>query len=388
MKRAIGLAALAGLLLSSTALAQQPEKKRLAVGEPRTDWAQSNSCRGWAPNFGSTVAAALSAKVGETGAFRMLSRSQIATILKEHSMSMNGMADPNTAKAVGRFLQADYLMGLEFLCMPDFLQINVKLVDTETAEEVWQKAYEMRDQNKLQVMTKDVAKMMKEFARTGAAPGAAGTGELFQRINAKRFHASCEGLATALKRSVPRVTGKIEEVNVYGETIKVKIAYATDTYPGLKLKVKRGDEELGTVFLKKKGKGSVEAGTTDDMSAFEEGDQVTTEGWEPSIAIGAIEDEEMTDSDFSEKFAERLVEILGQIDGLKIADDAATKKILQRMGPKADKNSLAKLQKAGVDFLLVGRFYGAGGQRRLDFDVLNTFDGKRVLEKFLFETGI
>jgi len=387
MRRFHGLASLAAILalcVTTAAFAQQPEKKRLAIGEPRTDWAQSGSCHGFAPRFGSTVAAALQAKIGETGAFRMLSRSQIASILKEHSLSMNGMGDPNNAKQVGKFLQADYLLNVEFLCLPDYLQINIMLVDTETAEDVFTKGYEMRDQRKLDVMTKDVAKMLKTWAKTGEVPGGS-KASLFQMIDARAFHDSTEKLIAMVRREIPRAAGKITEVNTYGESIKVKLSYGSDVMAGLKLKVKRDEEELGTVFIKKKGRGELEAGTTDDMSAFEEGDLVTTEGWEPMFALArTLEDEEGANEEFAEAFMEKLEEEFPKVEGIQLADSAEVKKVLQRMGPKADKNSLAKLQKAGVDFLLIGRIVGAGDDRQIRFDALNTFDGKRVVEQFVF----
>jgi len=387
MKKIIGLASLAAILVlcvASAASAQPAEKKRLAIGEPRTDWAQSGSCHGYAPNFGSTVAAALQGKIGETGAFRMLSRSQIAAILKEHSISMNGMGDPNNAKQVGKFLQADYLLAVEFLCMVDHLQINIKLVDTETAEEVFTRAYEMRDQRKLEVMTRDVAKTFKTWAKTGEFPGVSKAG-LYQMIDARAFHDSTEKLIALITREIPRASGKITEVNTYGETIKVKLSYGSDVMSGLKLKVKRGDEELGSVYIKKKGRGELEAATPDDMSSFEEGDLVTTEGWEPSIAVAkTLEDEEGTNEEFAEAFVAKLEEEIPKVEGIQLADGADAQKTLQRMGATADKKSLAKLQKAGVDFLLIGRIAGAGDDRQVRFDVLNTYDGKRVVEQFVF----
>ena len=71
---------------------------------------------------------------------------------------------------------------------------------------------------------------------------------------------------------------------------------------------------------------------------------------------------------------------MDEADGVKPAEDSKVQKILMRMGERPHKKDLAKLHKAGVDLLIVGKFLGREGQRKLDFDVLSTYDGKRVIE--------
>ena len=144
----------------------------------------------------------------------------------------------------------------------------------------------------------------------------------------------------------------------------------------------RDDEDIGWLYIKKSKskRGEFEAGTDGEISAFEEGDQVTSEEFEPKVALGYIEDEDMDNEKLVDMFKERLLEVFEELDGVEPASGSKIDKILDRMGKKKSKKYLAKLRKRGVDLLIVGRLSGENGRRRLDFEVLSTLDGKRVIK--------
>ncbi len=356
------------------------DKKVIAIGKPTTDWRSSGACRGYAPTYANSLAKSLRSRIAETGVFRVVSRRQMGKILKEHEMAMTGITDPDRVKELGKLLQADFLMGVDLICHTKTVEMNVSLWDTETGESAWTKVYEMKNLNKTSRALKDVAKLMKKYGKTGSF-GDSTRHELFQIVDSKAFHDSTEYIVDRIRYTIPRARGTVEEINVYGETLKVKISYGGfKPWAGLKLKVTRDDEELGWVFLKKKGRGVIEAGTNDDMSTFEEGDQISSQDFEPKVAIGFIEDVDEGQDEMVGKFKERMYEIMQEAEGVEAAEGKKIEKILQRMGTKTRKKDLAKLHKAGVDLLIVGRFLGENGQRRLDFEVLSTYDGKRVID--------
>jgi hypothetical protein len=308
-------------------------------------------------------------------------------ILKEHEMAMTGLMDPENAKSLGNFTQAELVMSVEFICLGDVIQLNINTYDIETTEPVYSKVYEMRDMRKTSRALRDITKAMKKFAKTGKL--SEGGNNIWQLVDSKAFYDATEYLVARIRHAVPKAYGEIEDVNTYADSVKVNIKYSGyKPWAGLKLKVTRDDEELGWVYLKKKGRGVIEAGTNDDMSSFEEGDRVSSEDFEPVVAFGFIEDVDDGRDDMVDKFKERTYEIFGELDGINPAEGKKVMKILNRMGDKAKKKDLAKLHRAGVDLLIVGRFLGPSGKRRLDFEAISTFDGKRVIEIKRDRTGM
>jgi len=376
MMRKIGLSVLVIVLtLGFAAVVQAGEKKKIVVGDPKTKWARSSACRGYEPTYADTISRSLRTRLVQTGAFRVVSREQLKKVLREHEMSMTGLSDPTTAKMLGGFLQADLVMATEVLCHPNHVEFTVSLIDVETAEIVFSKAYEMRNLKKTRRALKDIAKIMKKYAKTGEI-GDAGKTEAMMLINSKALHDASETIIEVLERSVPNVRATVKDVNVYAETIKVRVRGRG--WAGMKLKVVRDDEEIGWLYLKKKGSGELEAGTTGEMSAFEEGDVGTSEEFNPKVAVGYIEDEDEDNEKMVDMFREGLLKEMSEADRIEPADDRKVEKIIDRMGNKTKKKYLEKLFKKGVDLLITGRFSGEAGNRRIDFEVLSTFDGKRV----------
>ena len=373
--RKIGLSVLVIVLTMGMAAVAQAEKKKIVVGDPKTKWARSSACRGYEPTYADTIARSLRSKIVQTGAYRVVSRDQLKKVLREHEMSMTGLSDPTTAKMLGGFLQADLVMATEVLCHPNHVEFIVSMVDVETAEIVFSKAYEMRNLKKTSKAMKDIVKLLKKYAKTGEF-GDAGKSEAMMMIDSKALHDASETIITILERTVPHVSAKVQDVNVYAETIKVRVRGRG--WAGMKLKVVRDDEEIGWLYLKKKGSGELEAGTTGDMSSFEEGDMASSEDFKPKVAVGYIEDEDEENEKMVDMFRDGLLKEMSEADRIEPVDDGKVEKIITRMGSKTKKKSLEKLFKKGVDLLITGRFSGEAGNRRIDFEVLSTFDGKRV----------
>ncbi len=377
MSGKIGLSFLALVLtLGFSTGALSAEKKKIVVGDPKTTWSSSNACRGFSPSYADSLARSLRSRIVQSGAFRVVSRDQLKKVLREHEMAMTGLSDPSTAKILGQFLQADLVMATEVLCQPNSVEFIVNLVDIETAEIVWSKNYEMKNLKKASRVIKEIAKLLKEYAKTGKISESAGKSGSMMMIDSKALHDASEAIISIVERSVPRATVTVEDVNVYAEKVKVKLR--GQAWPGTRFKVKRDDEEIGWLYLKKKGRGSVEAGTKDEMSSFEEGDVGSSEDFKPKVAIGFIKDEDETNDKMVEMFKQGLVKEMSEADRIEPVDDGKVDKIIDRMGSKIKKKSLAKLFKKGVDLLITGRFSGENGNRRIDFEVLSTFDGKRV----------
>lgn len=369
------LAAIAVIFgLSFNALAD--EKKVIAVGEPSS----LGRCKYYDANLAEAMMVSLRNYINQTGAFKVVSNRQMKAILNEHKLSMVGLVDPEKAKSLGDWLQADYLLSVDFICLPEHIELAVNLTDIEKRENVFTKQYPM-DLRKTRRTLKDLTKLLKRFAKTGETGGDAGDSEIFQLVDSKAFQDATEYIVKRIIYTIPKAYGTIEEVNVYGDELKVNIRYSGfKPWAGLKFKVEHDGEEVGWLFLKKSGRGKLQAGTTGDMSAFEEGDKISSEDFEPVVAIGYIEDVDEGEDRMVDMFKDRMQEIFEQSDGVKPAEGRKIDRILNRMGKRTRKKDLAKLHKAGVDLLLVGRFLGPNKNRRLDFDVISTYNGKRVIE--------
>ncbi len=394
MKRAalLSLLSLLILALASPAMAQEKKKLRIAVGDFFTKGGGENVCRGWPSNYGQTAAASLRSRLAETGAFTVLSREQILKVLKEHEISMTGLGDAENAKATGQFLQADLIVGGDFLCQPNYFEFNVNLIDVEKAEIVWAKVYEMKDVSKMNVTLKNMAKLMADYAKTGSMGKSAGETEDLGMIDTKIMTAASEAVITTIQQALPRVAGVIDDVNVYAEgksPIKVKISSGGNQWwPGFKLQVKNGEDEVGWIVLKKKAGNFVEADADGEaeVSSFEKGLKASSEEYKPKVAIGYIKDMDEANDKLVEFFKEGLIKAMKEAEKFEPVDDNSVEKILDKMGEKTNKKELEKLFKKGVDLLLTGRFVGPKGERRIDFEALSTFDGKAVF-KIRWDSG-
>jgi Curli production assembly/transport component CsgG. len=366
---------------STIVAADKTQKKRIAVGDFKTDGTQGRAGQGHPSNYGDALAASLRTRLVETEAFSVLSREQINKVMREHDMVMGGLADASNAKVLGQFLQADLLMGGDLLCHPTTVEFNVNLIDIETTEIVWAHNYNMKDLSKINRMLKDIAKLVADYAKKGKIGKSAGVTEDLMLIDSKVLHAATQMVIADISRSLPTASAQIEEVNAYGDTIKVKISGAAKkVWPGMRMKVVRDNEDIGLIFLKKIGSGLVEAGTTEDVSSFEEGDQATTEDYKPKVAIGFVSDKDEDNEKLVELFKKNMLKEMSESDKIEPADGEEVENTLDKMGETTNKKELEKLYRKGVDLIITGRFLGGNGDRRIDFEVLSAYDGKRVMK--------
>ena len=111
-----GLIAFYAIIAQPThSLAEPGEKPVIAVGTSKTKWSSSGACRGYAPTYADTLMDSLRSRISQSGAARIVSRAQMAKLLKEHEMGMVGLTDPNRSKQLGKLLQADYLAAIDFI---------------------------------------------------------------------------------------------------------------------------------------------------------------------------------------------------------------------------------------------------------------------------------
>ena len=149
---------------STIVAADKTQKKRIAVGDFKTDGTQGRACQGHPSNYGDALAANLRTRLVETKAFSVLSREQINKVMREHDMVMGGLAD----------------------------------------------------------------------AKKGKIGKSAGVTEDLMLIDSKVLHAATQMVIADISRSLPTASAQIEEVNAYGDTIKVKISGAVKkASPGL-----------------------------------------------------------------------------------------------------------------------------------------------------------
>lgn len=66
--------------------------------------------------------------------FAVLDRANLASILREHKLTATGLVDPENAKKLGQFAGVDALIIGTIVPMNDALQLNAKLITTDTAE--------------------------------------------------------------------------------------------------------------------------------------------------------------------------------------------------------------------------------------------------------------
>jgi hypothetical protein len=71
---------------------------------------------------------------------------------------------------------------------------------------------------------------------------------------------------------------------------------------------------------------------------------------------------------------------MSESDKLEPVSDRDVEDIIDNLGENTDKKELEKLYRKGVDLVITGRFLGGNGDRRIDFEVLSAYDGKRVMK--------
>ncbi len=364
------------LACSLVALAQQPEKIKIVVGDPKTQWSKGKTCHGQPAGYAQTLQRSLRTRLAESGAFIVISRGQLQKLLDEHNLAMSGLSDPVNAKMLGQFLQADLVLSTEVLCHANLAEIGVNLIDVETTKIVWAKSYKMRNLSKINRALDDIVKLIIDHTNTGSTGKPAGDSEKLMMIDSKALRRASTETLKAIERLLAGAEAEIVEVNAYAGIIKLKASGRL--WPGLKLKVVRDDEDIGWIFLKESHGDIITAGTLDEISAFEEGDRASSESFVPNVAIGVIEDLDEENHQLLEMFREDLMQQMRISNYLRPIEDRRINRLLLESGKRLSQKTLAELFTTGVDLIVIGSFMGESGHRSLDFDVIAAQDGRQV----------
>lgn len=70
----------------------------------------------------------------ESRSFRVVDRTHIRSLLKEHKLSSSGLIDPDTARELGRIAGVDTLVNGTVTPLGDSIRLSIKVLDSETAQ--------------------------------------------------------------------------------------------------------------------------------------------------------------------------------------------------------------------------------------------------------------
>lgn len=74
------------------------------------------------------------ALAGDARSFRVVDRTHIRSLLKEHKLSSSGLIDPDTARELGRIAGVDTLLTGTITPLGDSMRLSIKVLDSETAQ--------------------------------------------------------------------------------------------------------------------------------------------------------------------------------------------------------------------------------------------------------------
>ena len=282
----IALVALGALLFASSARAQ--EKKSIAVLDFESPVEKQYF------DMGKSTSDYLTAQLAEIGAYRVIERSRLEKILKEHELGMTGVVDPDKVKQMGKFLSADDILMGNITFLGDSFSINGRIVDVETGEIIGAKSSIFKDPTQLRVAVKNLARALSDLAKpkSGGSSGQS-SAELFMGVNSRDFYDSAEALIREIAAIEVYVVGSITEVNTLNRKVKVASSMKTGAREGLRLKVQKlgfsGPEDVGTIFITQVGTGFLDASYLEgDQVKFSIGDPVTSKKNRYKVAVGPI----------------------------------------------------------------------------------------------------
>lgn len=84
-------------------------------------------------NIGKIVSELLTTSMVHSGSFAVVERDQLSNVLKELSLNQTGLVDVTSAKAVGKMLAADAIVCGSVSEVGRFFDVNVRLIDVESA---------------------------------------------------------------------------------------------------------------------------------------------------------------------------------------------------------------------------------------------------------------
>jgi hypothetical protein len=323
---------------------------------------------------------------------RVVERSKLDKVLKEHELNMSGFVDPSTIKkALGKGIAADYCVMGRVSDVGDSWSLSARLVNIETAELEVAKEVTFRDLASLRVAIKSLAKqfigeMTGEKVVASAAEGMLST-------DPKHFYAAADLLTAYLQqRLAPVVDGELAEIDMDTKSVQVISKRGFGSIPlGTRLEVYRdeasGKNKVSEIFVSKAepGEKTIIASylKKSQGNELQMGDLASNAKYKARVGIGKIVDEAEDNEALVNKFRQTVAERLDDMERMGSVDYEALGSDLMEAygsGGSAKEKAMKELHKKGVDFVVVGKFYGRPGDRRTDFKVYNAYTGKIAYE--------
>jgi TolB-like protein len=330
---------------------------------------------------------------------RVVNEKQLDKAVKRFERQMTGLVDPKTAKQIGKFLNADYILHGALSFTGDAFTMTVHLTNVETLEVEFAEDVDFRETSKFRIAVRTAA---QAIAATASGEGRAkGKHEAFLNIDPRHFYDTAEACIRALKGlEAWRYEGEVDE-ELDGKKVHVKLRYGKPK-PGTPLQVFEegmgsNDKPIGVVYVDEpddRGAGFVAKWIKEkDKSKKKRGDfglgaRVSNAGYKYRIAVGAVEDEAEGNAQLVTMFRDKLLETLDESDTFLGKEESEITELVMDLGRgSAKKKALKKVHSMGVDFILEGKFIGSPGKRRADFKIISAMTGE-VWGKLKFETRI
>ena len=326
-------------------------------------------------SWGQNAAEYLETLLVESGKFRVVDRKHLSRILKEHELGQMGLTE--MSKELGRFIEADYLLGGSITPLGDSYSLNAKLIDMETAEIVVAKSTTFKNLSKLRRACQFVTKALAQRVYgTGSGNSKA---ELFSMSDSRQFFDAASYLVGQLEALTSNVQGSVDEV--MGKKVMVQLDKKINFRPGIKVQVEsdgfEGTDTIGTLYITRmRPNGRSEATFLEEPMGLGMGQRFSSVNYKNVVAIGPFEDAEEENAEFVTQFRKTLADAMGSASTITPANGVDS--IVNAITPANRKAKLKALFNQGVDLMVTGRFIGAAGHRRLDMTVYNCFDGSKV----------
>lgn len=330
---------------------------------------------------------------------RVVDEKRADDAVKRFERAMTGLYDSAKVKQIGKFLKADYVVSGMIAYTGDAFTMTVHLTNVETLELEMAEDVDFRDVGKMRVAVRTLAK--KVAAMVAGEDAKKGRHEAFLNVDGRSFHDAAEACISALTRLDDwRYEGEIDE-DMGGKKVHVKLRHGRPK-PGMPLQVYEeglgeNDKPIGVVYVEEpdeKGAGFVARWIKEEdpekkkKGDFGLGTRVSNARYKYRIAVGELVDEAEDNEDLVKMFQDKLLETLEESDRFVAKSDDDVAELARSLGRGSKKTkALEQLHKAGVDFVITGKFIGSPGSRRADFKVVSTVTGK-VWQTLKFETRI
>jgi TolB-like protein len=330
--------------------------------------------------LGESAVESFTTQLVEGKSVRVMERGKLDKVLKEHELNMSGFVDASTVKRqLGKFVSAHYVVMGRIGESGDGYALSARLVNIESSEVEVAKEIAFRDVASLRVAVKSLARQFVGDI-TGVAPAASRTDALLG-TNAKSFYDAADALVSELARLHVDVVGEVGEVDTSGKHVVVESKQGFAEVPlGTKLEVfhdgASGKRKVGELYVSEPGGQSLGASYLKGTKGaqLEMGDEASSRGYKARVAMAAVVDESADDEAMVKKFRQSVIDRLADNEWMGSVSYEEVEELL------GERPQFKELWKRGVDYVVVGKFYGKPGDRRTDFRVYNAYTGKTVTQ--------